>query len=276
MFVRFLKARTIFRRTDVRYRIVSLVALLVASIAALAFLDPLPQSLAYHGFADTRLWLNIPNFGDVASNLPYAFLGVYGFWRVLGPTHQRLVPNPVDCWPYALFFIGVALVGFGSSYYHAAPDNTRLVWDRLPMTVAFMSLFSAFIADRIDQRIGVKRLLPILIAVGIGSVAYWNWTESLGRGDLRFYFLVQFYPVVALPLLCWLFPPGRYTNDRSLAWLIAWYMVAKVLEVFDSQVFNILGGAVSGHSLKHLTSSVAVIVVIHMLSKSRRRQQRQP
>jgi hypothetical protein len=134
------------------------------------------------------------------------------------------------------------------------------------MTVAFMSLFAIFIADRIDRRIGGQELLPILIVAGVASVFYWAWSEAMGRGDLRFYYLVQFYPIIALPVICWLFPKGRYTNNKSLAWLIGWYALAKILETFDPQVFAMLGDTVSGHTLKHLASSSAVFVVIRMLT----------
>lgn len=252
--------------TDARYRIGILVAMFIAAVVGLFFLDPISQSVAYHGFTDTRSWLGIPNFGDVASNLPYAIAGGIGLWLVLGPTGRQIFETAADRWPYALFFLGVALVSIGSSYYHAAPDNARLLWDRLPMTVAFMSLFSIFIADRIDRRIGGQELLPILIVAGVASVFYWAWSEAMGRGDLRFYYLVQFYPIIALPVICWLFPIGRYTNNRSLAWLIGWYALAKILETFDPQIFAILGYTVSGHTLKHLASSGAVFVVIGMLS----------
>jgi hypothetical protein len=268
MYVQLSNARAIISGTDARYRIGFLVAMFVAALVGLFSMEPISQAAAYHGFADTRSWLGIPNFGDVMSNVPYALFGGIGLWLVLGPSGRQIYDNVADRWPYALFFIGVAFVSVGSSYYHAAPDSARLVWDRLPMTVAFMSLFSIFIADRIDPRVGVRKLLPVLIVAGVASVFYWAWSEALGRGDLRFYYLVQFYPIVALPVICWLFPKGRYTSDRYLAWLIAWYAIAKVLEIFDPQVFAILGDTISGHSLKHLASSGAVVVVIRMLAKA--------
>ena len=31
----------------------------------------------------------------------------------------------------AVFFAGILLTAFGSSFYHLAPDNERLFWDRL-------------------------------------------------------------------------------------------------------------------------------------------------
>ena len=249
-----------------KYRSGFLVALLVVAIICLSFFDPIPQSLEYHGFADTRSWLGIANFGDVMSNVPYALAGGVGLWAIFGAAGRNWFVQPADRWPYIIFFTGVALVGAGSAYYHLAPGNERLVWDRLPMTIAFMALFAAFIADRIDRRIGTYWLLPLLVAAGILSVAYWAWTEALGRGDLRWYAIVQFYPIVALPIICWLFPGGRYTTGRHLAWLLAWYVVAKVLEHFDASVLNLLGNTISGHALKHVASGLAALVVIRMLA----------
>ncbi|MDP7624037.1 MAG: ceramidase domain-containing protein [Rhodospirillales bacterium] len=265
-----LNARAIISAVKMRYRVGFLVTMFITTVVGILFIEPLPQSIAYHGFVDTRAWLGIANIGNVASNVLFAIAGAYGLYFVFGPQGQCIFANSADRWPYAFFFLGAALVSFGSAYYHLAPDNARLFWDRLPMTIAFMALFSIFIADRIDQRIGVKLLLPILVMAGIISVFYWDWSETVGRGDLRFYFLVQFYPIVALPIICWLFPKGRYTSDRSLIWLIAWYAPAKVLEIFDAEVFSILGNIVSGHSLKHLASSVTIFVVIRMLADSRR------
>ncbi len=185
---------------------------------------------------------------------------------VLGPAGRSGFDHRADYWPYAVLFIGVALVSVGSAYYHLAPDNARLIWDRLPMTAAFMALFSAFIADRVHRRIGTYWLLPMFLSAGILSVVYWAWSEALGRGDLRWYIVVQFYPIVALPIICWLFPTARYTSGRHLAWLIAWYGTAKVLEFLDAEVFKLLGNSVSGHSLKHLASAIAVLVVIRMIT----------
>lgn len=39
-----------------------------------------------------------------------------------------------ELWGWACFFIGVAAVGVGSSYYHLEPNDARLVWDRLPVS----------------------------------------------------------------------------------------------------------------------------------------------
>lgn len=37
---------------------------------------------------------------------------------------------------WTFFYIGVAAVGFGSSYYHLEPNDARLVWDRLPVSIS--------------------------------------------------------------------------------------------------------------------------------------------
>ena len=137
---------------------------------------------------------------------------------VVGSTRRAIFVERSDAWPYLVFFVGVALVSVGSAYYHWAPSNDRLLWDRLPMSIAFMAFCSAIIADRIDAKAGNVWLLPVLIGLGLASLVYWNWTKSLGRGDLRFYGFVQFYPMIAIPAVCLLFPEYRYLSADPSPW----------------------------------------------------------
>lgn len=254
--------------SSVRRRVSLLAGMFVASLAAMMLVAPIPQDPAYHLFADTRSWLGVANFGDVSSNIGFAIVGILGLWVVLGPKGRTVFGDRSDSWPYAVFFLAVGLVGVGSAYYHVAPDNERLFWDRLPMTVVFMALFSAIVADRVHKGAGIRWLLPVLVVLGVLSLVYWDWTEARGRGDLRFYGLVQFYPVLALPVICWLLPRARYTGGGYLIRVIAWYAVAKLLEHFDAEVFALLANTVSGHSLKHVAAAVATVVVLRMIVAS--------
>ena len=246
-------------------RVAILIGLAVAGLVGLLFLDPIPQDPSYHLFADTRTLLGIPNFNDVFSNVGFAIVGVLGVMTLLGARGQAIFPQRPDARPYIVFFIGVGLVSLGSAYYHLAPANERLLWDRLPMSIAFMAFIAAIVADRIDNKAGNTWLLPVLIVLGFLSLVYWHWTESMGRGDLRFYGLVQFYPMVAMPLVCWLFPEHRYTSGRYILWVVGWYAISKVFEHFDGEVFVLLGHTVSGHTLKHYTAAIATYVVLRML-----------
>ncbi len=250
-------------------RIAILTGILVAAAAGVLFLDPIPQDPAYHRFADSRTFFGVANFADVATNAAFAVAGMFGLATIFGRGGDGIFAQPLDRRPYIVFFIGVAAVSVGSAYYHAAPDSERLVWDRLPMTIAFMSLFAAFVADRINARAGIVYLLPVLIALGLLSVFHWDWTETQGRGDLRFYALVQFCPIVALPVLCWLFPRSHHTGGRHLGWIIVCYAAAKGFETYDHEVFALLGNAISGHSIKHLLSALAVYLVLRMVADRR-------
>lgn len=254
-----------------KQRVMILIGMFILTLVTTLFVAPIPQDPGYHAFFDARHFLGIPNFGDVVSNAGFLAVGMLGLLAVLGKQGKEIFADRLDALPYLIFFFGVGLVSLGSSYYHLAPDSNRLFWDRLPMTIAFMALFSAIVADRINKAAGVQWLLPILVVLGIASLFYWDWTEAQGRGDLRFYGLVQFYPMIALPVICWLFPKAHYTGGGYLVWVIFWYAVAKVLEHFDATVLSLLGGTVSGHSLKHIAAAFATYAVLRMVQTSRER-----
>jgi len=167
-------------------------------------------------------------------------------------------------WPHCVMFIGLLLTAFGSAYYHLAPDNARLVWDRLPMTITFMSLMAAVIAERVNVRLGLYLLLP-LVAIGISSVFVWYASELRGAGDLRFYGFIQAWGIVILPLSIWL-SPARYTRGKDLLGAVSFYALAKILESLDSQIFA-LGHIVGGHALKHLAAAMSGYWILRMLQK---------
>jgi hypothetical protein len=227
---------------------------LVAIVGTL-LVPRIPQDESYHLFADTRTIAGIPNFWNVMSNAPFALVGIYGL--TLTP---RLVSRSL--WPgYIAFCIAVIGVCFGSAYYHYAPSTPALVWDRLPMSIAFMAVFTLILGDRVNAALGRTLLGPLLI-IGAASVFYWSWTERHGFGDLRPYALVQFLPFLLIALMLWLYPGSR----RSTAWLwwsFLMYFLAKVAERFDSPIYHALG--FSGHTLKHLLSALAVLFALFAL-----------
>ncbi|MBT3535796.1 MAG: alkaline phytoceramidase [Rhodospirillaceae bacterium] len=245
-------------------RVWSLVGITVIAIAATLFVPAIPQDPAYHLFADARPFLGIPNFGNVASNVAFTLVGFFGLMVLYGQTPGSAGVTLSDTLPYAIFFAGVALIGAGSAYYHWAPTNATLFWDRFPMTIAFMALTAAIVADRIHRAIGLKIILPLLLAMGVASLIFWVLTEAAGTGDLRFYGLVQFLPIFLIPIICWLFPRARYTKGRYIAAMIFFYALAKLFEHFDSQLYDLAGNLVSGHTLKHLTAAMATACVIPM------------
>jgi len=233
-----------------------------AAICIVALLlPPIPQPQSYHNFADQREWLSIPNFGDVVSNLPFAILGIWGLIFLAGSA--RRFSDPRERWLYSVVFAGLVLTGAGSAYYHLAPDNARLVWDRIPIMITFMALLAAVIAERLSGNAGVW-LFPVLQAAGVGSVLLWRAGELGGYGDLRFYAAVQVYAILVL-LLALLFP-AKYTRGGDFAVIVGFYVLAKILEESDRQVFA-LGHVVSGHTLKHLAAAAAGYWILRMLKK---------
>jgi len=241
--------------------------LLATVVAALAWLLPrIPQPLQYHHFADQRACFGVANCFDTASNALFALAGLAGLLFLSGETGRRAFIDAREALPYRLFFVAAILVGLGSGYYHLAPDNGRLVWDRAAISLALMSLFAAILCERVSLSAGL-RLLPLLLAAGLSSAVYWGWSEMRGSGDLRAYGLVQFYPMLLIPLLLRLYPP-RYSGDKDILAVIGLYLLALLCDLMDHQIAA-LTGVVSGHTLKHIIAALVMYWVVVRLKRRR-------
>jgi hypothetical protein len=229
---------------------------------AVLLLPPFKQPQAYHQFADQRTWFGIPNFLNVISNVGFLLVGLVGLgflWNNTSANASRSFVEPSERIPYAAFFLASIFTCFGSAYYHWRPSDSPLVWDRLPMTMAFMSLLAATIAERIDLRAGLRLLGPLILA-GAASVGYWRW-----RGNLWPYAAAQYYSVLLVGLIIFLFLP-RYSRRADLLWVTALYALAKAAEALDARILA-ASRLVSGHTLKHLLAALAVYWVLRMLVK---------
>lgn len=242
------------RRHDRRVWLFTAVAL--GGVITAFLLRPLRQPEAYHHFADARTLLGVPNCLNVISNIAFLVVGVLGFRFLAAPgrfieSRERL--------PYGVFFGGVFLTCFGSAYYHWQPRDATLVWDRLPMALAFMSLLAATLAARISVPAGIRLLWP-LVVFGAGTVWWWQWT-----GNLWPYMAAQYFSVALIGLLVVMFP-ARYTRGADIWAVMGWYLVAKGAEALDARIYKMCGW-VSGHTIKHLAAAVAVYWVLRMLRK---------
>ncbi len=247
-------------------RTVVVIAFAIFVIAAVLLLtSAVPQDPAYHEFSDSRSLLGMPNFWNVFSNLPFLIVGMAGLVFVNRNADKVCVST--NEMAYYVFFIGISLTAFGSSYYHLAPSNATLLWDRMPMVIGFAGLMTIIVAEYVSARAARMLLVPLLI-VGFASVEYWAWTESRGVGDLRPYAIVQFLPMLMIPVILLTHKPA-IGAARYYWWMLAFYLVAKLLEFFDADVFA-FGYLISGHSLKHVVAAMTPAVFLYALIKRRR------
>ena len=247
---------------DIKSLILVAIAL-IAVFITFSFVEPLPQDPRYHAFADSRTVLRIPNTLDVLSNIPLAIVGLLGIFT----TGKRLRHNSFNAsiFQYLIFFVGVFLTGFGSFYYHLSPSNETLIWDRLPITILTLGFFCSVIAEMVSPKASLILVGPLLL-IGIGSVFYWNYTESLGCGDLRLYGVIQFLPLILIPLILLIYKlPENYLP--YIIGLVFFYALSRVTEAFDHQIFDTLR-FISGHTLKHLFAAGASFCIFKMLKKT--------
>lgn len=238
--------------SDGRWRLYLLAFIPVAVLAGAIAMDPVAQPPGYHLFADHRAWLGIPNFGNVASNAAFLLTGAVGLIHCL----RRRPDGAIRAW--IVFFCGVTLVSAGSAYYHWAPDDGTLVWDRLPMTVGFMGVYVALLAEFVDRRLENSLLFPAALT-GVASVVYWSMS-----GDIRFYLAVQVLSLGSIVAIVLCFR----TAGRQIRYLVAAflsYALAVTTEQFDHEIFALTNSAISGHTLKHLLAAVAPFWLFLML-----------
>lgn len=236
-----------------------IIATFSAVIIVCFLIDPIAQDLNYHNFSDIKGFSYLPNALNVLSNIPFILVGTIGLIAMNKQGKHSLNILSSNKLSYFFLFLGSVLVGFGSGYYHFNPSNETLVWDRIPMTIAFMGLYSIIISEFVSEKVGRLSLIPLII-LGVFSVLYWWFTEAGGAGDLRFYAIVQFVPILIIPLML-IFYRSTF-NDTNGYWiLILTYVGAKVFETFDHQIHGYMG-VISGHSIKHIVPALGLYYLI--------------
>lgn len=243
--------------TPGRYLLPGLTVLI--AIATMLWHGPIAQLNDYHHFADQRGWSGLPNVADVLSNLGFAVVGLWGL-HCLRRERTDGVPGRTG---YGLFFASLLLTALGSGWYHLAPDNARLVWDRLPIALACAGLLAAVWHETLGRD---RWALPALTAIAVASVAWWRFTDLQGAGDLRPYLLVQLLPLVLIPMVQWQHrsPPAQ---RRAFGLALVLYVMAKACELADHTIMDNLH-IVSGHTLKHGLATLAAGMVAGSLAFS--------
>jgi hypothetical protein len=244
-----------FEKTE-RSLFIAIIALLLLAVLGPVILQPVHQ----HDFADQRFFGYFPNAGDVLSNLPFALWGLAGLMILYSAKLKRASVGLC-----ALFFIGLLVTAFASSWYHLQPNNAGLVIDRLGMTVAFAGLLGLAAADRISIRAGAMLSWLILI---LGPLSIWAWSMS---GNVLPWLVLQFGGMV---LVLWFAtrPPLQGTHGAlAVRWgvVILIYALAKVFELADHAIYDLTTHVISGHSLKHIVASFAAWPVISAIKQGR-------
>jgi hypothetical protein len=236
--------------------------LVLCAVLALMAHGPIVQPPHYHDFADSRILFGLPNAADVLSNIGFMGVGLWGLLRLWPSRHH---PALAAGWSgYRLFLFALMLTAGGSWFYHLAPDNFRLIWDRLPIALACAGLLGAVRAETHPgpRHNGGVMLLSI---AAIGSVAWWYLSAPDGNGDLRPYLLLQALPLVLIPL--WQAIHQSPRGDKlAFSVAILLYIAAKVAELNDHTILAAMGW-ISGHTIKHLLATVAAAVVTARLAQ---------
>ncbi len=222
-----------------------LIYVLVVTLALVFMQDPLPQDPGYHHFADRRSIFGVPNVLDTLSSLSFVFAGLVGF------RYCRRDAGMKTRTAWTLFFAAVILVGGGSGFYHLYPADETLVWDRLPMALAFMALFAALAGQYLGGSSETWLLGPSLL-LGAASVLVWH-----ASGDLRLYVWVQLTALMLVPVKIVFSGRGRKQHLYLLS-VPVFYLLSRYAELADPEIYRWTQETISGHTLKHLLAALSI------------------
>lgn len=230
--------------------------LIVAALVIAGLIHgPIAQLANYHAFADRSIVLGVPHAGDVVSNLGFAVVAVWGLLRLPATGHGGA--------GYRLFLVSLLLTAFGSAVYHLAPDDARLVWDRLPIATACAGLLAGVRGEALRR--DSRSAAAWLSLFAVFSVAWWYGSELEGNGDLRPYLLLQILPLLLIPL--WqAIGDTPWRERRAFAAALVLYALAKWAEINDHEIAAVTA-PLTGHTLKHLLATVAAGVIVATLAR---------
>ncbi|MCL2714132.1 MAG: hypothetical protein FWD68_05980, partial [Alphaproteobacteria bacterium] len=183
-------------------------------------------------------------------------------WRlvtVLGDENGRLRSPKVLIAP-AWFFAGMIATCAGSSVYHLSPEGQPgLALDRAGMAVAFAGFLGMAASTRISPRAGRSLTLAMAPAALLAAV--------IATSNLTPWTMVQFGGILLAAALA-LTPPLPGARI-PLAAVLAFYLLAKLFELSDAQIFAATGHIVSGHTIKHLAAAAAAWPVIRAMTPAK-------
>lgn len=232
------------------------IPLALGAVVLLAvLLPPLAQPQAYHGFADDRVILGLPNALNVLSNLGFLLVGMIGL------PLTRFQETAQIRRAYQLFFLTLIVVTAASACYHLSPNDARLLWDRLPIAVSLAALLSAVLAETGFSR---RWTLTWLVFIGFSATLWWGMSPLWGAENLWPYLAFQAGCMVALLTLLPSLPAPRIFLVALLL-----YGTAVGAEWLDALIFGWTAELISGHTLKHLLASAAALLIALRLALQR-------
>ncbi|CAM8919683.1 unnamed protein product [Rhodiola kirilowii] len=170
----------------------------------------LPHSPKHHSYADKRNFLGVPNTLNVITNFPFLIVGVLGLVLCLQGSFF-VISSKGEALGWTLFYLSIVGVAFGSAYYHIKPDDTRVMWDTLPMMTAHSALLYSLLVERVGIRMGLTCLSALL------GLAFLCTCCERTFDDLRLCVIYQLIPSTVITVVT-LFYPSKFTHSRYWLW----------------------------------------------------------
>jgi MFS transporter, DHA3 family, macrolide efflux protein len=229
----------------------------LALLALMIWHGTIPERSNPHDYADLRAFAGIPNFGDVVSCAGFLLVSMYGA-LYLGPLRRAGAGAAV--WnSYAIFLASLAFTAIGAGYYHAVPNDTTLLYSRLPNVLMLVGLMAVVRAETFGAR-DDNSFLAAGMAAAAGSFVWYSYTKASGNADVGPIYLVQVLCLVLVPLWQWIYKAPRADKGAVFCALLM-FVLSQVVGGRDMQILQATGW-ISGHTIFHLFGAAAAAPIV--------------
>lgn len=229
----------------------------LALLALMVWYGAVPERSNPHDYADLRAYAGIPNFGDVVSCAGFLLVSIAG-WFYLAPL-RRAGAAPAVWNSYVIFLASLALTAIGAGYYHAVPNDTTLLYSRLPNVLMLVGLMAVVRAETFGQP-GDNSFLATGIAAAAGSFVWYSYTKANGNADVGPIYLVQVLCLVLVPLWQAIYK-APWAEKAAVYGALLMFVLSQVVGGRDAQILQATGW-IGGHAIFHLLGAAAAAPIV--------------
>jgi len=235
-----------------------ILAVILFTLVLTKLVPSLADIKGYESYADQREFFGIKFFAHTISSIPFIVFGMYGLDRILyQPKNIPCISKFYERVIYEFAFIISIVIGICSIYFHIGLSDNVILCDKIPSLILFILILAIVLIERIDEdQLGFTIMFPLAL-ITISCFTALQIHYLLASNEFRQYIIIEFLPIL-LAVTSVLFFKSKYNNNYFWHLILINILISRICDYFDLEIYNLTFKLISGHTLNHLTCSLAI------------------